>query len=138
MSNVINMADFRKSEPVPIEQLVEEAAKTVEEILYDWEKMAKNNRLNEYFCSTAPSIMKEGVGYLYDLNELSRIEHIIQLSPTILGPGTITTSQWGWVVRFTVKEPWQVSTPQLPSETHARAFAIILFMKMKRLVLQQS
>jgi hypothetical protein len=102
-------------------------------LLADWEKMARNNRLNDYFRSTVPNLrhISEKTNFMSDLNEVAQLELNIELFPMIFFPGTTDRKQHGWIVQFFLGKE-KLSTPELASEAHARCFAILLYLKMKR------
>lgn len=132
MTNVVNLSDFRRRPPLVWDDVV---ARVVDDICIEWERMARNNRLNEYFKSNAPSFMVDGVNYMSDLNGLSSLEYKINHSPTIHPPQSLGRDQIGWIVSFRVEDN-QAHTIELASEPYARAFAIIMFLKLKRALLQ--
>lgn len=134
MSNVISLSEKRAEKLgaskanqgiKPISELVEEITS---DLLTDWEKMVKKNRLNEFFKTTLSK--DNDLNYLSDLNALSKIEQSIGLSSQIYAPGTILAKHLGWIVHFFIGAE-RVSTPELGFETYARAFSILLYMKLK-------
>jgi len=102
-----------------------------EEIDGNWEKFARNNRLNDYFVQSVPSWTQPTVDYLSDLNALSLIESKIGLNIGLFGPQTIDESQIGWLANFKINGI-PVGTPFMMSEAYARCFNILLFLKLRR------
>jgi hypothetical protein len=128
--NVINIAD-RFKKPVPKPTLEELAVTCSEEIAENWQRFAKNNRLNDYFVQSVPSWTSEGVNYLADLNAVSLIETKIKMTMSLHAPGSIDSAQLGWIADFKVGE-MKVCTPFMPFEAYARCFNILLFLKLGR------
>lgn len=131
MSNVIDFTARRLREtakPVTMEDLM---GKAIEFLLSDWEKMARNNRLNDYFRTSLPSLVDDKSNYMSDLNAIATIELNIDLFPMVFFPGTIERKQLGWIVQFFIGKE-RISTPELASEAYARCFSILLFLKLKR------
>ncbi len=133
MGNVIDFTARRlgevKKPPTPEE--LEKAA--VEFILRDWEKMARNNRLNDYFRASLPNLVDQNgrANYMSDLNEVAALELNIEHFPMVFFPGTLHKKQHGWTVKFQIDD-FVIATPELASEAYARCFAILLHIKLKR------
>lgn len=132
MGEVVDFTARRLKEqlkPVTMEILM---AKAVEFLLGDWEKMARNNRLNDYFRQSVPQIDNlTKTNYMSDLNEIAVLELNLELFPMVFFPGTIERKQLGWIVQFFLGKE-RISTPELASEAYARCFAILLYLKLKR------
>lgn len=122
MGEVISFGE-RKKTPPSFNQLVELALVDIDG---NWARFAKINRLNDYFRQSVPSWTKEGIDYLSDLNELALIENKIDMTDhaTALGKA-------GWIASFQLLET-PVFTPALHTEAAARAFNILLFLKLRR------
>lgn len=137
MGDIINLADqrLRRQQPKPVKQRVTIEALTIEAVdflLGDWGKMVKTNRLNDYFKMSVPLLDKtSNINYMSDLNEVAALELNIDLSPIIFCPGTHDLKQVGWLVQF-ILAGHKISTPLFASEPYARAFAVLLFLKLKR------
>jgi len=128
MADVINLADRRKAAPPTIQEL----AKTcTEEIQGNWERFARNNRLNDYFVQSCPTWTQPNVDYLSDLNALSVIEGKINLNVLVTAPGVSAPDQVGWLALFKING-LSVGTPPMFSEAYARCFNILLFLKLGR------
>lgn len=130
MAEIINLDDHRKP-PQKKPSLEELAVICSEEIAENWQRFAKNNRLNDYFKQSAPSYTKDDLVYVQDLNAISAIEARINLNLTLHAPQSIDESQLGWIADFKIGSA-HVSTPFMPFETYARCFNILLFLKLSR------
>jgi len=130
MSNVIDLFESRKKRPEPptLEVLAEQC---IDEISENWERFAKNNRLNDYFISSVPVWAQPKVNYLSDLNAISSIENKVNLALILHAPGTSSSSRLGWVAAFDVNGV-QIETPIMMCEAYARCFNILLFLKLSR------
>lgn len=133
MGEVVDFTARRLKEqpkPATMETLM---VKAIEFLLTDWEKMARNNRLNDYFRSSLPNLIDQTarVNFMSDLNEVAALELNLELFPMIFFPGTTDRKQLGWVVQFFLGKE-RISTPELASEAYARCFAILLYIKLKR------
>ncbi len=133
MSNIVNFVDFQKKKDPPSWEEI--CRSVVDDIIADWEKMASHNKLNEYFKSFAPAIVKDELNYMSDLSAIARLEQIIGISSSIYFPSTLNEEQIGWVVGFKI-DGKSAMTISLANEAYARAFAIIMFLKLKRALLQ--
>lgn len=125
MGEVVDLASRRAKKPTWEELSV----KAIDLILTDWERFAKINRLNDFFKSTLSSVAKDE-SYLTDLNALAVLELKMGVWPMVFFPNTLSPKQHGWVVSFELGG-FKVSTPEMATETYARAFAILLFLKLK-------
>lgn len=108
----------------------------VDFLLGDWEKMARSNRLNDYFKSALPSLIDKEtrVNFMSDLTAVSNLELNLDLFPMIFFPGTTREEQIGWVVQFKVGND-MICTPEMASECYARCFGILLYLRVKRAAL---
>ena len=133
MSNVININDHRKKFKQPsIEEL---AIICADELLDDWQRFVRTNRLNQFFISSVPLHSREDVNYLQDISALSVIESKIGLTLILLAPGSTTASRSGWVASFTVQDK-RIETPFMVSEQYARCFNVLLYLKLGRAMSQ--
>lgn len=131
MGEVVDFTARRLKEhkkPVTMEEL---AGKATEFLLTDWEKMARNNRLNDYFSASLPHSTDQNKNYMGDLNEIASLELNLNVFPMIFFPGTSDRKQLGWVVQFLLGSH-RISTPELATEAYARCFSILLYLKLKR------
>lgn len=101
-------------------------------IISDWEKMARSNRLNDYFKQCLPSVIasSDGQNYLGDLNSLSKLETNMSVAPMVFAPGTIPSAAHGWIAQYRIGAHI-ISTPEMYTEPYARAFGLLLFLKVK-------
>lgn len=133
MSNVIDFTAHRLKEKRKATTIVELSAKATDFLLGDWEKMARNNRLNDYFRNSLTHAIDPNskVNYMSDLNEVAALELNLDLYPMVFFPGTLQPKQIGWLVQFHLGKE-KISTPELATEAYARCFAILLYLKLKR------
>lgn len=133
MSNVIDFTAHRLREKKKATTIVELAAKATDFLLSDWEKMARNNRLNDYFRNSLTHSIDPNskVNFMSDLNEIAALELNLDLYPMVFFPGTMQPKQIGWVVCFLLGKE-KIATPDLATEAYARCFAILLYLKLKR------
>ncbi len=66
-----------------------------------------------------------------DLNVLASIERMIGLNPVIFSPTCTDANMVGWIAGFHL-ENCVFSSPELKTECFARAFNILLFLRMKQ------
>jgi hypothetical protein len=139
MGEVVDLAARRQAKQeaeaakLPTKTMESVIEASLDFIQHDWEKMAKYNRLNEFFKrSLANSIdHKSKENFMSDLNAVAKLELNFEFFPAMYSPGTRAEKQMGWVVEFKVGDV-KVCTPELASEAYARCFAILLFLKTKR------
>lgn len=128
MSNVIDLFGAKKPQAPTLEVLV---AKCTDDISENWQRFAKNNRLNDFFLSCIPHWAIPQINYLSDINAISVIESKLGLAVIVNAPGTSPSSKLGWVAGFQIKDV-NVETPVMMCEAYARCFNIILFLKLSR------
>lgn len=135
MAEVIDLSKHRKPpiEHPTIEQL---AALASEEIAGNWERFARNNRLNDYFASSTPTWSNPHTNYLGDLNAVAIIESKINIAVAVSAPGHAGVSQLGWVASFKINGI-TIATPFMVCEAYARCFNILLFLKLGRELTQR-
>lgn len=126
MADIISLEAHRRKASPPVAELVQLA---IDDLVDDWARFAKVNRLNDFFTDAAGVWTEAGVSYLSDLNAIAAIEGKVGLLPIIRAP--ITEEQLGWQAAFYTKTT-KVHTPNLPFETYARCFNVLLFLKLKR------
>lgn len=130
MADIIDIASRRK--PEVVKPTVREVADhSVEEIQGNWEKFARNNRLNEFFIQSIPTWGDATKNYLEDLNALSSVEMKIGLEPQVVAPGFSPDNSLGWLASFRINGQC-ITTSWMVSEQYARCFNILLFLKVKR------
>ena len=125
MGTVINLQPFKKL--LSPEELQQSCSSFV---LERWESAKKKNILRDFFVETAVSADPSKM-YIDDLNVLSHFEVKIGLSPQIVAPSFNDSPNKGWIVAFRINGSGYY-TPFMESELHARAFAILLYQKLKR------
>lgn len=129
MSNVIDMFNPKKHREVPsIDALAVDVTESISE---NWERFARNNRLNDYFLSCVPLWAMPQINYLSDINAISTIETKLGVAIILNAPGTSESSKLGWVAGFEIKGV-KIETPVMVCEAYARCFNIILFLKLSR------
>jgi hypothetical protein len=128
VSNVIDLFPRKPREFLTLEDL---AIHSTDEISENWERFAKNNRLNDYFLQAVPLWSLPQLNYLSDLNAISSVESKINLSPIINSPETSESSKLGWVAGFFIRGV-RIETPVMMCEAYARCFNILLFLKLSR------
>lgn len=129
MSNVIDMFGPKKPREIPSLEIL--VASCCEEISENWERFARNNRLNDYFLSNVPLWAMPQLNYLSDLNAISVVENKLGMGLLLNAPETSPSSKLGWVAGFEIKEV-KVETPVMMCEAYARCFNILLFLKLSR------
>lgn len=128
MADVIDISTrFKKQKPT-LQEIFQNA---IEEISGNWERFAANNRLNDFFVQCVPTWAQPELNYLDDLMALSSIERKIHLEPQIIAPGFNVDNALGWVAACRING-MIIATPFMPSEAYARAFNILLYLKVKR------
>jgi hypothetical protein len=68
-----------------------------------------------------------------DLNIISQIEQSIGLCPVVFSPGNTTANPDGWISGFYMLE-CMFSSPEMKTEAKARAFSVLLYLKMKEVL----
>lgn len=133
MADVINLGDHRKSKtPKRPEPSIEEmAAWCVDEIMPQWEKFSHANRLIDFIKQSIPQYARDNVNYLQDLNSIADLESKIGIHVQVLSPGFNEAHPHGWVVAFRLNGKI-IGTPWMASEAHARAFCVLLYLKLRR------
>lgn len=101
-------------------------------LLGEWEKMARHNRLNDYFKRALPNLIDYGskTNFMADITAVAGLEMNLGLFPTMFAPGTRDPKQLGWCVAFKVGD-YLCVTPELAGEAYARCFSILLYLKVK-------
>lgn len=126
MADVIKLSDHRKKEVPTLKELVDRA---VEMLQSEWERFAKVNRLNDFFTEATSAWTSKDTNYLGDLNAVAGLEAKIGLNVLVRAP--LAAHNLGWQAAFYTKTS-KIHTPELPFETYARCFNVLLFLKLKR------
>lgn len=70
---------------------------------------------------------------LTDLNVVSSVEMMVGLRPVIFSPGCTDANPVGWIAGFYMTE-CMFSSPELHTEVKARAFSILLFLRIREIL----
>ena len=70
---------------------------------------------------------------IQDLNVLSKLERMVGINPIIFSPTCTDANMVGWISGFYMAE-CMFSSPEMDTEAKARAFSIILFLRMKEVL----
>ncbi len=125
MAEIFNIADHRKKEKPTLKELTDAS---VEFISNDWERFARNNRLNDFFVQMAGVWADQTINYLSDLNAIALIESKLGMCVIVRAPYGPAI---GWRGSFMLKNA-TVTTPDLPFEAYARCFNVLLYIKLKK------
>ena len=135
MSNIIDFTARRlekASTPIQPQKIIDVVGDAIDFLLGDWEKMARNNRLNDYFKASLPNFIDAGtrVNFMSDLTEVAKLELHFDMRTIVYFPGTYLPEMIGWTVRFKIGDEF-ICTPDMANECYARCFAILLFLRVK-------
>lgn len=134
MGDVVDFTAIRLAKGKAKPQVTMDAviADSTDFLLGEWEKMARNNRLNDYFKRALPNVIEYGnkTNFMADITAVAGLEMNMSMFPMMFAPGTRDVKQMGWVVSFFLGEH-QISTPELANEAYARCFGILLYLKVK-------
>lgn len=93
-----------------------------DELLIQWNMYAKQQQLNALISNKLKISQKD---FISDLNVLSSLEHNSYTPYVIFYPGAMISNPDHWVLGFHFEDvPY--TTPEMPSECHARAFALVI------------
>ena len=102
------------------------------EVLSEWDRAAKNNKLNDYFTSKIPPLARgvRGIDYINDLNALAQVEQKLQL---IIGINAmhLPSKQLLWSISFTTSLfdiTKTYTTLLMHNEYQARALNILTYL----------
>ena len=133
MAEIIDFtAKRKKKNPSPTVTMEELVQDTVDSLLDDWERMARKNKLNEFFITAMPNFIDQETkqNFMKDLNAVADLEKNLHLPLAIHAPGLIEEDQVGWVARFKVGD-YYVDTPYMAAEGYARCFAVLAYITVK-------
>ena len=102
-----------------------------EDILSSWEKFARQNRLIDFFRQSIPQAYVDDSNPLQDLNAIASLEAKLNIQPQVVAPGFDPAQLGGWAAAFRINGK-VIATPWLTTECLARAFNILLYLKLKR------
>lgn len=126
MGDLLQFVPKPKAKTASVQDL---AAYSSEVIQLDWEKYSRSNKLNEYFIESTSAYADLAKVYTQDLNAVASLEDVIGLQAQILSPGF--SGQSGWLAGFRVQDQI-VATPYFDTESYARCFNVLLYLKLKR------
>ncbi len=109
---------------------MELASLCTDQLLSDWEQAAKSNKLNSFFAASS-MWADENLSYLHDLNVVARLEERVGIQIGVVAPGILNEQQFGWRAYFMLGGK-QIYTPDMPFESYARCFNLLLYQKLKR------
>jgi hypothetical protein len=130
-AKVISLPIRKKDEPRVI-SVIEVIASVTADLLVDWQSAAHRNKLSEYVSSALQGFLPHHFFDTFNLSFLAECETKIGLYPAVFAPQMLANNQLGWVSGFHLKTGERVSTPEMVTENMARAFSIILFLKLKQ------
>jgi len=129
VADVINLDDHRKKKPPPSPQEV--VAFCTEDVMTNWERFAKSNKLNDFVHQSLGIYAISFTNYLANRDKVAEAEDKIGLLPGIWAPGINGPSQLGWRACFRFGDVL-VETPDMASELYARCCNMLIFLKVKR------
>jgi len=107
--------------------------KTPEGILEDltlfWGEHWEKNSLNEFIFASAVPYGDAEADYLSNLNAISKLEELVGIKPSIYRVSDLNFA--GWVASF-YWDGVEMTTPRFYTEAEARAFNVLLYLKLKR------
>ena len=127
-------ANIVPSKPTKLKTEFEIFQDVFDEVVADWQSYASKNRLNEYIASKIPPKAKldSSTDYFNDLNAISKVEQKLDIKSVIFCPTVTMTNPYGWMVSFHVGKQVYSTSPDMATESAARAFAVLLFLKFTR------
>jgi hypothetical protein len=138
MGDLVDLTQWRqdRKQQAPTVTWATIIAESLDFLLTEWEKLARHNRLNDYFKRQLSNTIEfaSKANYMADLNEVALLELKLDVFPMIFFPGTMNDKQLGWVVRFKLGSE-TIATPELANEAYARCFALLLHLKIKHAAL---
>ncbi len=129
MADVIDIASHRKKKPPPtLREIVDFC---ITDVMINWERFAKANKLNDFVQQGLGIYANPSVNYLANRDKVAEVEDKIGLLPVVWGPGVKANTQLGWRAgcRF---DDLLVETPDMMSELYARSFNMLMFLKIRR------
>ncbi|MEM2159477.1 MAG: hypothetical protein QXN55_00830 [Candidatus Nitrosotenuis sp.] len=110
-------------------------ADAIDDVLSLWQSAISADRLNELFLSeVSPKVKLKNVeNSIEDLNFLSSVEAQLGMKIVIFWPETTNSNRAGWIAGFELSEG-AFATPELASENYARAFNVLLFLRLKLII----
>jgi len=138
MTDVVDLASYRGKKKPPVKSEKTLALGTFSDCFDDvtssWQKAVLHNNLNQYFLNSLPKQkIPDPIGtkdYVNDLNFLSALERHLGMTVVIFYPAASNNNPVGWIAGFQ-HTTQAFSTPEMASESYARAFNILLFLQFK-------
>jgi hypothetical protein len=134
MADVINLDAHRKKRPLPSAQEV--ALFCTDEVMGNWERFAKTNKLNDFIVQSLGIYATPSTNYLANRDLVAELEDKVGLLPGVWAPGINGGEQLGWRACFRFGEVL-VETPDMASELYARCCNLLIFLKVKREMMLQ-
>ena len=125
MAEVINLADRRKAVKPTVHEIISGA---LEYVSSQWEHHAKRNTLNEYVADSLKTWSAGDENYIQGLNAIASVENMLGMYTVVKSP---FHNQLGWRASFMMKNA-APHTPDLPFESYARCFNVLVYLKVKR------
>lgn len=99
-------------------------ADVADELIVSWDYFARKKALNELIINEFGLEAKQD--YVNDLINLAELERKVGLATAVFAPYTLNKMQGGYVAGFTLDED-SFATPEMTSESYARAFNLLLY-----------
>jgi hypothetical protein len=129
VADIIQLDAHRKKKPKLTPQEV--VTFCVDDVMTDWERFAKTNKLNEFVQQGLGIHTTPFTNYLANRDKVAEAEDRIGLLPGIWAPGINGPSQLGWRSCFRFGD-MLVETPDMASELYSRCCNILIFLKVRR------
>jgi hypothetical protein len=127
MGQVISLTEYRKKKnKIPEITDYDKYIELVRSLLGEWTDHKRFNRLNKF---VGDEINEPSDNYITDLNLLNQIELGIGIRTMIFHPSSTDKEDTGFISGFRYKDQ-SYPTPALPTEAEARAFNVVLYMRM--------
>lgn len=133
MGSVINLEERRREKASQI--LKKENAGSVlgyctDDTIAAWNHHFNRNQISEFLVSKLPQQARPesaNTASIQDLNFLAEVESRLKIDVTVLAPGFTQFNPCGWMAQLKLDEK-PLSSPEMTSETYARAFVILLYL----------
>jgi hypothetical protein len=116
----------------PVLDVHDTIVQVIDDVSSNWDRYVKVNLLNDYLLEQVALPGKEGRRLTSSLEDLAWAEEQLGMVRAIFSPGALD-NPYGWVAIATFQE-WQVPSPPMVSEAYARAFCLVAYSKVQRLV----
>lgn len=125
--SVINIQEYKKK--IQKQDLSKVYISIIDELVVSWDYFSRKKALNELIIDEFK--IKEKKDYINDLNNLAELERTVGLVTSVFSPCALNKMQNGYVSGFTLNDESFV-TPEMTSESFARAFNLLLFSYLKK------